>query len=84
MKARNIFGLIVRTFGLCVLFYACWYLAFAFALAIRALRDTGHESDMGPYFTTGIPGLIIGLATLRFGRQIVRFCYPVDKDDADA
>ena len=84
MKARDIFGLVVRIFGLCVLLYALWYLAFGIAFAIRALHDTEHESYTGAYFTSGIPGLIVGLGLLRFGRQIVRFSYPCEKEDSDA
>ena len=84
MKARDIFGLLVRFLGIGVLLWALWYLAFALAFAVRALHDTGHESDMCVYFTTAIPGLIIGLVLLRFGRQIVRFSYPSNKEDSDA
>ena len=83
MKARNIFGLIVRIFGLCALLYALWYLAFGIAFAVRALHDAEHQSYMGAYFTSGIPGLIVGLGLLRFGRQIVRFSYPGEKEDSD-
>jgi hypothetical protein len=84
MKARDIFGLIVRTFGLIVLLYSIWYLALGVAFLFQALPEKGHEGYMGGYFTGGIPGFIVGLVLLRFGRQIVRFSYPKDKDDTDA
>jgi hypothetical protein len=83
MKARDIFGIIVRSFGMCVLLYALWYLAFAFAFLFRALHDTSHDSYMGPYFTSGIPGLVFAIVLLRFSRQIVRFSYPQNKDDSE-
>lgn len=84
MKARDIFGIVVRILGLLLVLWAAWYLAFGVAFVLRALHDTGHESDMGAYFTTGIPGFIVGLMLLRFGRQVVRFSYPSDKEDSDS
>jgi len=83
MKAPNIFGLVVRTLGLLVLLWSVWYLAFAIAFVVRALHDAGHESDASVYFTTGIPGFIVGLLLLRFGRIVVRFSYPNEKEDSE-
>ncbi len=83
MKARDLFGVGVRIVGLLVLLWSLWYLAFGVAFMLRALQDSGHESDMGAYFTTGIPGFVVGMVLVRFGRQIVRFCYPSDKEDSE-
>ena len=80
MKARDIFGIIVRTVGLCVALYAVWNLAFGIVMVL-GFRGNGL---IFPYFTCGVPLLIVGIFLLRFGRQIVRFSYPEDKDDADA
>jgi hypothetical protein len=83
MKARDVFGVGVRIVGLVVLLWSLWYLAFGIAFVIRALEDTGHEADMGAYFTTGIPGFFVGMILLRFARQLVRFSYPSDREDSD-
>jgi len=84
MRARDIFGIIVRAFGVLVLLYGLWYLAFGLAFAMRVVHDTGREVFMGAYFASGIAGLVAGAVLLRFGRHIVRFSYPSEKDDAEA
>ena len=84
MKSRDLFGVGVRIVGLLVLLWSLWYLAFGVAFVLRALHDTGHESDMGAYFTTGIPGFVVGIFLLRFARQIVRFSYPSNREDSDS
>ena len=76
MKARDLFGVVVRVLGLILVLYAIWNLSFAAAITVSLLRGTSHDSDMGAYYTFGIPAFIVGLMLIRFGRQIVRFGYP--------
>ncbi len=71
MKARDIFGIVVRTFGLFAVLFSVGNLVCCL-LAASPL-----------YLICGVPALIVGIALLRFGRQIVRFGYPKNKDDAD-
>ncbi|HWC59085.1 MAG TPA: hypothetical protein VHC44_05265 [Verrucomicrobiae bacterium] len=83
MKARDIFGVILRTIGVCLLLFSLWYLAFAVAYLLKALQDSNNEAAVGAYFTTGVPGFIIAVLLLCFSRQIVRFSYPGNKDDSE-
>ena len=84
MKARDIFGIIVRSIGICAMLYSLWYLAFGIAVLLGVLADQRHTTEEGAYFISGILGFVIGIVFLRFGREIVRFSYPNDKDDHDA
>ena len=89
MKARDIFGAVVRSIGLCLVLFSLWYLFawIVFALirfplnnySIFSIEDLTAEAVM-----PGLPSFIIGILFMRFGRQIVIFCYPRGKDDADA
>ena len=81
MKARDLFGVLIRVLGMILVLYAIWNLAFAVAFNITLL--TSHDSDMSAYYTFGIPALVMGFGLLRFGRQIVRFSYPTNKDDTE-
>ena len=77
MKARDIFGLILRAAGLLLILYCSWNL-----LAAVYCMLTGQQ--FGAYFCYGTPGVIAGILVIAFARQIVRFSYPGNKDDSDA
>jgi len=81
MKARDIFGIVIRTIGVAILLFGFWYLAFAVAQVGGMPQETPGE--MAAYFTSGIPAVLIGVLFLRCARQIVRFSYPGDRDDSD-
>jgi hypothetical protein len=83
MKARDIFGIIVRSIGICAMLYSLWYLAFGVAVLVGLLADERHTTEEGAYFISGIVGFVVGIVLLRFGREIVRFSYPNDKNDSD-
>jgi hypothetical protein len=88
MKARDVFGLMVRLIGLGVLLYSLWYLVFAIASSLKLLCSTTHDGDTGvsyalEYYAFGVLVFIIGMLILRFSREMVRFSYPKNKDDAD-
>jgi len=84
MKPSDIFGVVVRTIGLCLMLYALWYLLFAVAEVggILAEQSPGEERV---YFLNGLGALIVALFLMRGGRRITRFSYPGEdkgKDDA--
>jgi hypothetical protein len=83
MKARDLFGVVIRSVGLCILIISLWYLVYGLAYLLNALQETGQQSEMGAYFLAGSPGVLAGFFLLRFARPIVRFCYPDNKEDSE-
>ena len=74
MKPRNIFGIIVRTFGLSLFIYAVWYLVYGLATLAGLPEDSpGH---MIGCFVTGGVYLLIGLYLLRGAPLLINFSYP--------
>ncbi len=73
MKARDIFGIIVRTFGLSMTLYAAWYLIYGLATIAGLPEDA--EGEMAAYFISGFFCLIVGLYLLKGAPLIMRFCY---------
>jgi hypothetical protein len=84
MKARDVFGIIVRTGGFCTVLYAIWNVVFGIVASSGIINMASVPGLPGAYFVFGIPALIVGLLLMRFGRQIVRFSYPENKDDTDS
>ena len=89
MKARDVFGIIVRSLGVCLLLFSFWHLVFAFAFTFEVLPKSVYNDYYGGrdpfiYYVPGVPSFLVAVVMLRFGRQIVRFSYPKDKDDTDA
>jgi hypothetical protein len=86
MKARDIFGIIVRVSGLCVLLFALWNLSLGigFLYQLPAYRDYFQAGGSFVSVVEGTAAFIVAVALLRFARQIVRFTYPQNKDDTDA
>ena len=75
MTTTDVFGIIVRTFGLIVVL-----LALGFILpAILSLTMGGPGTLIGMLFY-GVPTLIVGLWLLRGGRAVVSFAYPTGGD----
>lgn len=82
MKARDIFGIVIRTLGVFILLHGLWYLVYAIAEACRILSEDS-PGEMVSYFTAGIPATLIGMLFLRCARRIVHLSYPGDRDDSD-
>ena len=81
MKPSHIFGIIVRTFGLCAFLYSVWKLVFGlFAVIWDFCSQRSPTEETAVYFIYGIPTLIGGVLLMRFGDYIVRFCYPDNKE----
>jgi len=83
MKARDIFGIIVRTTGLFAFLYTIWNLGFG-VVSIFGFLGVSHPGVTTAYFTFGAPAFVVGILLLLLGRQIVRLCYQDNKDDSDA
>ena len=81
MKARDIFGIVIRTVGVVLLLFGFWYLQFAVAHAFGLPQE--RSDDMVSYFMMGVATVLLGIVALRFARQIVSFSYPGDRDDSD-
>jgi hypothetical protein len=84
MKARDIFGILVRGGGLLVFLDGLWNLAFAVCFTFGLLGGTSHDNDYLGYYAFGIPAVFIGILLVRYARSIVRFGYPKDKEDSDS
>ena len=82
MKAKDSFGVVVRSLGLLLLLYSLWYCSFATAYLSGAPEPA--PGDTASYLAFGLPGFVVSVVLLRFARHIVRFSYPDDKDDSDA
>lgn len=78
MTPRDIFGIVVRTFGLSLFIYAIWYLAYGVA-TVAGLPEEGPGYMIG-YFITGGIYFIIGLYLLRGAPFLIRFSYPTAKN----
>jgi hypothetical protein len=83
MKARDIFGVVVRGVGLCLLLISSSFLVYAGADIFNAFHNPDSEADVGAYFLIGGSGFFAGFVLMRFARLIVRFCYPEGKDDSE-
>jgi uncharacterized membrane protein len=77
MKARDIFGLIVRTVGLFLIIYSSWNV-------MGGVYSMLTGQQFGAYFFYGIPGLLVGILLVGLARYFVRFSYPGNKDDSDS
>ena len=81
MKARDLFGVFVRTIGLIISIYSLWYLVFGIA---ELFGLYGANARPVANLITGVLGLILGIVLVRDGREIVSFGYPEKKEDSDA
>lgn len=86
MKAKEIFGLILRVVGLVSLMYGGWYLLSS--LYFLTWPPEPQDSVMRQYFVTGVIYVIVALYLLRGAPHILRFAYgktdaaPVQQDGA--
>jgi hypothetical protein len=78
MKPREIFGLIIRVFGLILLPLSIWYL-FAGIEMLVGIEDGNHTFT---YVLDGVVLAVISAYFLRGAPLLLRFCYPKKADDA--
>ncbi len=74
MSPAKVFGIVIRSFGLMILFYSIWFLLTGFA-TIAGMPGTKSVYIVG-YFFSGLIFLFISLYLLRGAKQLVAFCYP--------
>ena len=72
MKAKDIFGIILRVFALWVVIWGAWQLT-----AVLALSFSPTSSQYGAigYLAYGLPACLGGLLVLRFADDLVDFTY---------
>ena len=73
MEPRDIFGIIIRTFGLSLFIYAIWYLVYGVATIAGLPEDA--PGYLISYFITGGTYFFIGLYLLRGAPFLIRFAY---------
>jgi hypothetical protein len=71
MKAREAFGVVIRSVGLLLVLAAIWSLFFA---ALNVVG--GGPGNTGAMIITGVPTLVVGLWLLRGAPALVRFAFP--------
>ena len=74
MRPAQIFGIIVRVFGLSLLIYSVWYLVYGVATALGLPEQ--QSGFKAAYFISGVTFLLLSLYLLRGAPHILRFSYP--------
>ena len=78
MKPQEIFGIIIRVFGLSLFIYAIWYLVYGVATIIGF--SEGHSGYKIAYFISGFTFLLLSLYFLRGAPLLLRYSYPKQKN----
>lgn len=78
MKPVQIFGIIVRAFGLGLAVYAIWYLTYGISIVLGLPEQ--RIGSRASYFISGITFLILALYFLRGAPHVLRFCYPGQRE----
>jgi hypothetical protein len=78
MTPRDIFGIVVRLFGISLLFYAIWYLVYGIATVIGLPEN--EVGIMKMYFLTGFTQLFLGFYLLRGAPGLTNIAYPEKPD----
>ncbi len=74
MNPKDIFGVVIRSFGLSLLVYSLWYLAYGVAITVGLPeRMPGYRTG---YFISGFLFLVVSLYFLRGAPLLLRFSYP--------
>ena len=74
MKPAQVFGIIVRLFGLSFFIYSLWYLVYGVATLLGLPEQ--HSGARVYCFINGVTFLVLSLYLLRGAPHILRFCYP--------
>lgn len=74
MKPSEVFGIVVRVFGLALTLYSLWSVVtnIAFSLSVEGSAGGG----MGWFVVSAILSLLVGIYLLRGAPHLVRFSYP--------
>jgi len=74
MKASEIFGIVIRVFGLAMTVYSLWSLVSSIAFALA-----GVDVVSAWFFISAIAGIVLGIYFLRGAPHVLRFSYPTDR-----
>ena len=77
MSPAKIFGIVVRSLGLCLLVYSVWYLLYGIA-TIAGLQGEAAKYRI-EFFISGGFLLFVSIYFLKGAPQLVKFCYPEEK-----
>jgi lipopolysaccharide export LptBFGC system permease protein LptF len=75
MSARDIFGVVVRVFGLSMTIYSLW----ALATTLSLLGVEGFDAPTVGFFLTEIVSIAVGIYLLRGAPLLLRFSYPGER-----
>jgi hypothetical protein len=75
MRAPEVFGVVVRVFGLSMTIYSLW----ALATTLSLLGVEGFDPPAAWYFVTEIASIALGIYFLRGAPLLLRFSYPGDR-----
>jgi hypothetical protein len=76
MSGKDLFGVVVRTFGLACFTWGLWNLLIGVAQAAHIVTDV--EEETSAYIVAGMGSVLLSLYFLRGAPQLMRFCYPND------
>lgn len=79
MNPSQVFGIVIRVYGLTISSYAVWYLVYGIATSLGLPEDM--PGDKIGYFISGSTFLALGLYFLRGAPGLVRFSYPTRKEE---
>jgi hypothetical protein len=74
MRPPEVFGVVIRAFGLAISLYSLWLLVSTIALALEGLG----EGTLW-FALTQVAALVLGIYFLRGAPAVVRFSYPHEK-----
>jgi hypothetical protein len=75
MRAPDVFGIVVRVFGLSMTVYSLW----ALATTLSLLGVEGFDAPTLGFFVTEIVSIALGIYFLRGAPLLLRFSYPGDR-----
>ena len=75
MKAPDIFGIVIRVFGLAMTVYSLWSLVSSIAFALA-----GVDVVSTWFFVSAIGGVVLGIYFLRGAPQVLSFFVLLTKD----
>jgi hypothetical protein len=74
MRPPEVFGIVIRGFGLAITLYSLWLLLSTIALALEGLGE-----GTAWFAVMQIAALVLGVYFLRGAPAVVHFSYPHDK-----
>ncbi len=73
MRPSDVFGIVVRVFGLTLTLYSLWSLVTNIAISLSL---EGVDTGTAWFVVTAIVGVAVGIYFLRGAPRLLRFSYP--------